>query len=163
MQMNWMILFGISAGMRTMTGIAVMCWFAWLGLLPQTGWSAWVGHPVSVIVFTILAVGEYYGDTRPDTPNRTAAFPLIARLVFGSLVAALAAHATLSPAAGGVLFGAIGVLIGAFGGMRLRLWASRRVGRDLPVALGESALALALALYGTWTYHLYYMMEQANS
>jgi uncharacterized membrane protein len=149
--------------MRTMTSIAVVCWFAYLGLLPQTGWGHWTGYLASVIVFTICAIGEYIGDTLPSTPSRTAAFPLIARIVFASLVGALVCHATLAPVAGGVLFASIGALIGSFGGYRVRAWGAKLVGRDLPVALIESALALGFAVWGAWTYHLYYVVENVSS
>jgi uncharacterized membrane protein len=128
-----------------MTATAVLCWFAWLRLLPQSGWTFWAASPVSVAVFTLLALGEYYGDTLPSTPSRTD-LPLVsARLVFGSLVGALAARGIAQPLVGGVLFGVVGALIGTYGGYRLRMYGSKRVGRDLPVALSESALALALA------------------
>ena len=36
-----------------------------------------------------MAVGEYIGDTLPQCPNRTSAFPASSRLVFGALVGAL--------------------------------------------------------------------------
>jgi uncharacterized membrane protein len=147
--------------MRTMTPMAVLCWFAYLGLLPQTGHFAWSGYLVSAIVFTVLALGEYIGDTLPQTPNRTSVFPLIARIVFASVAGALVNHATMNPVAGGVVFAAFGALIGAFGGMRLRLWAAKKVGHDLPVALFESALALALALFVAYKFHGYYVVEKA--
>ena len=94
---------GVTVGMRTMTAMAVLCWFAWNRMLPQTGWAFWVGNIFTVIVFTFFAVGEYVGDTRPTTPSRTAPGPLAARLVFGALVGALAAHGILEPAVGGAL------------------------------------------------------------
>jgi uncharacterized membrane protein len=158
--MFWLMAWGVATGMRTMTPIAVLCWFACLGLLPQTGWGAWTGHWASAIVFTVFALGEYYGDTLPQTPSRTAPGPLAARVVFGALTAALAAKATLSPAAGGVVFGALGALLGAYGFRRLRAWAAGRVGRDLPVALAESALSLGLALWTAYTFHGYYAAQQ---
>jgi uncharacterized membrane protein len=132
-------------------------------LLPQTGWSFWTAKLVTAIVFTVLALGEYVGDTLPQTPNRTAPGPLMARLCFGALVTAMAAHATLEPEAGGVVFGVIGALMGAFGGIWLRAWAARKVGRDLPVALTESALALWLALWTAGTFHGYYLIQAARN
>jgi len=160
--MYWLIALGIATGMRTMTPMAVLCWFAYLGLLPQTGWSFWTGNLFTVIVFTLLALGEYVGDTLPMTPNRTAPGPLAARIVFGGFTGALVAHATLPPVAGGVVFGVIGALIGAFGCMRIRLWASRRCGRDLPVALAESAIALGLALSAAVVFHGYWLVMEAD-
>jgi len=151
--MVWYVLLGISTGMRTMTATAVLCWFAWLRLLPQDGWAFWAANLVSVIVFTLLALGEYVGDTLPFTPSRTQAPLLLARLAFASLAGALAAHAIAEPLAGGIVFGAVGALIGAYGGYHLRMFGARLVGRDLPVALSESALALGLALQAAAKLH----------
>jgi uncharacterized membrane protein len=141
------ILLGMTVGMRTMTAIAVLCWFAWSGMLPQHGWSFWAGYLVTAIVFTVLAVGEYIGDTLPTTPSRTAPGPAAARLVFGGLVGGLAAHGILEPTAGGVIFGIIGAAIGTWGGYRVRMAGAKWVGRDLPVALFESAVALGISLF----------------
>jgi uncharacterized membrane protein len=148
------VLLGMTVGLRTMTAMAVLCWFAWLQLLPQHGWAFWVGSLVSVIVFTLCAVGEYVVDTLPSTPSRTAPVGLTARLVFGALVGALAAHAIIEPVAGGVIFGLIGTLIGAFGGVRVRRYWAKTLGRDLPVALLESAIALGLAVTTCWQLHV---------
>jgi uncharacterized membrane protein len=149
-----MVLLGISTGMRTMTATAVLCWAAWLRLVPQHGWSFWAGNLISVIVFTLLAVGEYYGDTLPTTPSRTNPPLLLARLAFGALAGSLAAQSLLEPVAGGVIFGAVGALIGTYGGYWLRRLGARALGRDLPVALSESALALGIALLAVHGLHL---------
>jgi uncharacterized membrane protein len=146
---------GITVGMRTMTAMAVLCWFAWTGSVPQTGWAFWVGNLVTVIVFTVFAAGETIGDTLPSTPSRTSPGPLVARFVFGGLVGGLAAHGILQPVAGGVLFGVIGVVIGAYGGVWVRLRLARWVGRDWPVGLGESVVVLAVAMYIGLKLHAY--------
>jgi uncharacterized membrane protein len=148
------VLLGMTVGLRTMTAMAVLCWFAWLQLLPQHGWAFWVGSLVSVIVFTLCAVGEYVVDTLPSTPSRTAPVGLTARIAFGGLVGALAAHAVIEPVAGGVIFGVLGALIGAYGGQRVRMYWSKALGRDLPVALTESAIALVLAGATCWQLHV---------
>jgi uncharacterized membrane protein len=142
----WYLLIGVSTGMRTLTATAVLCWCAWLAVIPQSGWASWSGNLVSVIVFSLMAIGEYWGDTRPTAPNRTSPPALLARFAFGGLAGALAASGIDQPLMGGILFALFGVLVGAFGGMRLRLWASARLGRDLPAALSESAVALLLAV-----------------
>jgi uncharacterized membrane protein len=149
------ILLGVTVGMRTMTAIAVLCWFAWAGMLPQTGWAHWTSYLASAIVFGLFAIGEYIGDTLPSTPSRKAPGPAAARLVFGGLVGALAAHGIMEPAAGGLIFGAVGAAIGTWGGYYVRMNLSKRVGRDLPVALAESALALLLALFIAVKFHSY--------
>jgi uncharacterized membrane protein len=147
------VLLGITVGLRSMTAMAVLCWFAWLRLLPQNGWAFWVGSLVAVIVFTAAAVGEYVADTLPGTPSRTAPVGLTARIAFGALAGALAAHAVFEPAAGGVLLGVIGALIGTYGGHAVRVFWAKSLKRDLPVALLESAMALGLAVFGCWELH----------
>jgi uncharacterized membrane protein len=155
----WVLLLGVSTGMRTMTAMAMLCWFAYLNVLPQNGWAFWTGTLAAVIVFTVLAVGEYIGDTLPQTPSRLAPGPLVARLVFGALAGALGAHAMLEPVAGGVILGVSGALIGAYGGYHARRALSRRVGRDLPVALCGSLLALVIAFWAARTLHQEAVME----
>lgn len=136
-----------------MTAMAVLCWFAWLHLLPQHGWAFLAGSLVAAIAFTVAAVGEYVADTLPQTPSRTAPVGLSARIVFGALVGALASRAVFEPVAGGIIFGIIGALIGTYGGHRVRIYWSKALGRDLPAALSESALALALAVFACWQLH----------
>jgi uncharacterized membrane protein len=93
--MTWLLAFpllGFATGMRSMTPIFVLCWFAYLKFLPLDGtWGSWAASLASACIFTVLALGEWIVDKLPQTPNRTAPFPLGARLVFGGLVGALAA------------------------------------------------------------------------
>lgn len=160
--MDWVVLLGIVTGMRTMTGIAVVCWAAWLGWLPERGWAVWSTYLVSAVVFSALAIGEYIVDTLPRTPSRKAPGPLMARLVFGGLVGALAAVSILQPVAGGVLAGVAGAAIGAWGGYAVRSWGARTLGRDLPVALLESAVALALAVSAVWQMHVEVLSDKVR-
>jgi uncharacterized membrane protein len=148
------ILLAVATGMRTFTGIAVICWAAYLGYLPVEGtWAAWTGKLATVILFTLLAVGEYWGDTRPQIPSRTDWMPLIARLIFGVVVGVVIATTLGQPKAGGFLLGIIGTLIGTYGGHRARAQVARWVGRDLPVALVESTLAVAFSVYALGQIH----------
>jgi uncharacterized membrane protein len=149
----WFVLLGITVGLRTLTAMAVLCWFAWLQLLPQSGWAFWAGYLVAAIVFTVCALGEYVTDTLPKTPSRTEPLQVGARVAFGALVGGLAAHGIVEPTAGGVIFGVLGALIGTYGGHRVRIYGAKAVGHDLPVALGESAAALALAVFTCWQLH----------
>ena len=78
--MSWVLaipLLGVTTGLRTMTPMAVLCWFAYFGSdgghLPLGGtWAFWAAKLVTAIVFTVLAVGELIGDKLPKTPSRTA-------------------------------------------------------------------------------------------
>ena len=151
--MDWILLLGVVTGMRTMTAIAAVCWAAWLRWLPENGWALWTTYLVSALVFTGFALGEYLGDTLPNTPSRKEPGPVAARLVFGALVGALGAKAITEPIAGGMLAGVLGVIIGTWGGFALRKKGAELTGRDLPVALAESACALALAAVAVWELH----------
>jgi uncharacterized membrane protein len=151
--MSWMVLMGVVTGMRSMTALAVLCWFAWLGLLSETGWAAWSATAVAAIVFGLCALGEYAGDLSPRAPSRTATFPIMVRLVIGVVAGALSAHTLDQPIAGGVVFGIVGVLIGAYGGVEARVWLARKVGRDWPVGMTESAIALGLAALAAFKMH----------
>src|SRR6185312_916750 len=153
------ILLTIATGMRTLTAITVICWAAYLGFLPVEGtWAFWMGHLASVIVFTLLALGEYVGDTLPQTPSRKA-WPLVAgRLGAGILVGVTIATVLGQPKAGGVLFGVIGALIGTYGGYRVRMFGARLFKRDLPIALLESSAALAFSVVAVWRIHVEIVM-----
>ena len=147
----WLIaipVLGAMTGLRSMTPIAVLCWFAYRGHLPLAGtWGQWAGRPVSVIVFAVLAVGELIGDKLPMTPNRTAVFPLVARVCFGGLVGALAATGLQGSAIEGIFLGAVSAVAGAFLGFNLRRdLVVKRVLPDLGVALVEDALAIGLSV-----------------
>jgi uncharacterized membrane protein len=153
--MGYMFLFGFVSGMRTMTAIAVLCWFGWLGLLPfEHTWAFWTANLVSVVIFSLLAAGEYVGDVLPQTPSRRD-WPLaLARLAFGGLTGALAATAIREPVAGGVLCGMLGAAVGTWGGWWARMRLGRFFGLDLPAGLLESAFALGEALFAAHWLHV---------
>ncbi len=144
--MDMVLLLGVVTGMRTMTAIAALAWAVWLGLIPEQGWATWAAHVAVVIVLTIFALGEYVVDTLPKTPRRTDLGPALARVVVGGLVGAMAAAAIEEPVAGGIIFGAGGAIIGAWGGFFVRMTVGRILRHDLPAALLESASAIALAI-----------------
>ena len=144
--MFWIIVLGIATGMRTMTPITVLCWFMTLALLPVGGWTFWAAKIFTVIVFTLGALSEYYIDTLPQTPSRTRFIGVSARLVSAALTGAMVAAVFQEPLAGGIVFGCIGAIIGTYGGHSLRAYFGHRVGRDFPVAVSESVLALGLAV-----------------
>jgi uncharacterized membrane protein len=152
--MFWIIILGIATGMRTMTPLAVLCWFMALALLPVDNWTFWAAKIVSVIIFTLCALSEYYIDTLPQTSSRTRILGVSARLIAAALAGAMVAASFQEPLAGGILFCCIGALIGTYGGYHLRMYLARRVGRDLPVALGESALALIFAIVAAHRIHV---------
>jgi uncharacterized membrane protein len=148
--MPWSIaipMLGFANGLRTLTPIAVVCWFAYTSHLHVEGtWAFWAANRTAAIVFTVLALGEYVGDKLPQTPSRTAAGPLAARIAFGGLVGAIVATSLhLSPALG-IFPGAISAIAGAFLGYQLRrsLTATGKL-PDFPVAVAEDAVTIGLA------------------
>ena len=144
--MDMILLLGVVTGMRSMTAIAALCWAIWLGFIPEYGWATWPAHFFVVILFTLAAFGEYYVDTLPKTPRRTDIGPALARVVIGALIGALAATAIHEPLAGGIIFGAIGAIIGTWGGFFVRMSVARVFRRDLPAALLESVSAIVIAV-----------------
>jgi uncharacterized membrane protein len=140
------ILGGVN-GLRTMTPIALVCWFAYTGHLPVNGtWAFWTGNAFSVVAFTLFALGEYVGDKLPQTPNRTDAPLLAARAFFGGGVGAIMSLTFAIPLLVGAVLGAVSAIAGAFLGFHLRrfLTSSGKL-PDLPVALVEDAVGVALA------------------
>ncbi len=128
-----------------MTAPAVICWAAHLGWLHFEGTRlAFIGHPVTLTVFTLLALLELVADKLPNTPARTAPLGLFARIVFGSLCGV-----ALATSAGGSLLvaaivGAIGALVGTFAGYNVRkALVSRAHLPDFGVALAEDVIAIA--------------------
>ena len=147
----WLIaipLLGFLTGSRAMMPMAVLRWFAYAGHLGvRPAWAFWVAKPVTAIVFTVLALGELIGDKLPNTPNRTAAGPLAARLVFGGLVGALAATGLHGSWLEGALLGLVGALAGTFLGFHLRQYLVAQKGfKDLHVALVEDFFVIGLSV-----------------
>ena len=149
--MTWLIaipLLGLVTGLRSMTAMAVLCWFAYRGDLPLDGtWASWAAKLTTAIIFTVLAVGELVADKLPKTPNRTAPGPLLVRVVVGGLVGAIVAAGLNGSEFEGVILGVGGALIGTFGGFLVRREVVSRMScRDWPVALVEDASAILCAV-----------------
>lgn len=142
---------GCVCGLRSMTGPAIVCWAARLGWLQLDGTRlAFLHNPISLVVFTLLAIGELVADKLPFIPGRTTPGPLVVRFISGALCGSaltLSAHAAW-PA--GALVGGVGAIAGSYAGYYVR--RSLTVGRrlpDLPVALVEDLVAIGLGLYVT--------------
>jgi len=149
--MPWFIaipILGYANGLRTMTPIAVLCWFAYTERLPvQDTWASWTGILVTAIVFTFFAIGELIGDKLPKTPSRLSPFPLVARMVFGGLVGSIAVISVYEPTYIGVLLGALFAVLGAFLGYHLRHYLTTALKLpDFPVAVAEDAVTIVLAV-----------------
>jgi uncharacterized membrane protein len=143
---------GVVAGLRTFTAPAVVAWAAYLGWVSLSGSRlAFMGSVWAVAIFTLAALGEYVVDLLPNTPARTDARGLTARIVTGSLTGAcLGVAGGVSPWLGAPI-GLIGALAGAFGGYqaRVRLVRGLRV-PDAAVAIPEDLVAVGLGLLLVW-------------
>ncbi len=145
------LLLGMLTGLRTLTPFAIMCWFAYIkGVyappLELTGWRSFIGNPISVGVFTLMALGEYIGDKLPNTPSRTSAVGLIGRVLFGTALGVV-----IAPRVGGHhllkgLTGGIGALLGTYGGWWLRTKLAAKVGKDWPIANLEDWFTIAASI-----------------
>ena len=112
---------GVSAGLRSMTPVAIVAWAAQLGWpdLRQTSLGL-MAAPDTAWVFTLFACGELVVDKLPSTPSRLAAGPLGVRILMGALCSATACAATHQSIAVGAVVGAIGGVAGAFAGYHAR-------------------------------------------
>lgn len=139
---------GVVAGLRSMTAPAVVAWAAHLGWINLTGSPlAFMGSLWAVAIFTLGALGEFIADQLPSTPPRTKGPGLIARIVMGLLTGAFLALAGGASLIVGAILGAIGSLVGAYGGYYARtgLVRSLRV-PDFAVAIPEDLVAVGLGL-----------------
>lgn len=141
-------LLGSLTGLRTLTPMAVLCWFAYAGRLSvEDTWAAWTGRLWVAVLFTLLAVGELAADKSPKTGNRTDPVPLVARLCMGGLVGAIVAAGLDGPGIEGVILGVAGAMVGTYGGFLIRRDLVQRLGRkDWQVALVEDAIAVGGSL-----------------
>lgn len=150
MNFEILLIFGIGlvAGLRTMTAPAVVAWAANVGWISLRGSPlAFMGSVWAAALFTLGALVEYVVDQLPSTPARTSAGPLAARIVMGLLTGAcLGARGGAFPWAG-ALIGALGAIVGAFGGYqaRVRLVRALRV-PDAAIAIPEDLLAIGLGV-----------------
>lgn len=137
------LLIGVVAGLRALTAPAAVAWAAMLDWINLDGtWASWVGHPVTVTILTILAVGELITDQLSRTPSRTTLPQFAARLIMGGFAGAVIGTAW-GYTWGGLGAGLIGAVLGTIGGYeaRRRLVAANG-GHDLPIALLEDAVAV---------------------
>ena len=137
-------LLGCVSGLRSMTGPAVVCWGAQLGWLPLDQTSlAFLSYRFSLVVFTILALGELIADKLPQIPNRTNPGPLAARAIFGAGCGAALCAAAQAPPLWGAIPGGLGGITGGFAGYFVRRWLTvTKYLPDLPVALAEDLIAV---------------------
>jgi uncharacterized membrane protein len=124
-------------------------WAAYLHWINLAGTPlAFMGSPITVGIFTLLAMVELVSDVLPKTPPRTAPPGLIARIIMGGLSGAcIYAAAAATPIMGAVL-GIVGALIGTYGGYHIRRALDNGLKvKDIFIAIPEDIVAFVLAYY----------------
>ncbi|MBS1800128.1 MAG: DUF4126 family protein [Acidobacteria bacterium] len=149
--LTWLIaipLLGFITGMRTMTPMAALCWFAYLGYLPvQDSWAWWCATLPVAIVLTLLALLEYAADKLSLSPRPTRPAVLMIRFFVGGLVGAILASGLNASGAEGVILSVLGALVGAFAAYQLRHQLTHRIGCKMwQVTLTEDLFAIACTI-----------------
>lgn len=135
---------GIACGLRALMGLAAVSWAASSGRLPLQGtWLAFLGFRATPFITSLLAVGELVTDKLPKTPSRLVPPQFGARVSMGALTGA-AIGAANGHLLMGALTGIVGSVLGTLGGSKARAAAAKLFGRDLPAALLEDVVAIAL-------------------
>jgi uncharacterized membrane protein len=142
---------GIVCGLRAMLGLAAVSWAASSQQLPLQGtWLSFLGFRFTPYITTLLALGEIINDKLPKTASRLVPPQFGARVVMGALTGSAIGLAS-GHLGMGALAGVIGSVVGTLGGAKGRALLAKSFGRDLPAALLEDALAIALAVVAVVT------------
>lgn len=140
-------LVGIVSGLRAMLAPAIVSWAARFGLLHLEGTPlAFLGYAYTPYIFTVLALGELVNDKLPKTPSRTIPPQFIFRVISGAFVGA-AVGASSNSLVLGLVAGAVGAVVGTLGGAAVRGKLAAAFGKDLPAALLEDVVAVALGVF----------------
>jgi uncharacterized membrane protein len=135
---------GIACGLRALIGLAAVSWAASSGKLPlQDTWLAFLGFRATPFITSLLAIGELVTDKLSKTPSRLVPPQFGARVLMGAITGAAigASHELLLM---GLLSGIVGSVLGTLAGSRARAAVAKLFGRDLPAALLEDIVAIAL-------------------
>jgi uncharacterized membrane protein len=138
-------LLGVVCGLRAVVGLAAVSWAAYRQRLPlEETWLSFLGFRFTPYITSLLALGEIINDKLPKTPSRLVPPQFGARVVMGALIGTAIglSHGHLVIA---VFAGLVGSVAGTLAGSRARAFAAKLLGRDLPAALLEDVLAVALA------------------
>jgi uncharacterized membrane protein len=136
---------GIACGLRALVGLAAVSWAAGDQHLPLHGtWLSFLGNRVTSYIASLLAVGEIVNDKMPKTPSRFVPPQFGARVVMGAITGS-AIGLSHGQVIMGALAGIVGSVVGTFAGAKGRGLLAKMFGHDLPAALLEDVLAIALA------------------
>jgi uncharacterized membrane protein len=137
---------GVACGLRALVGLAAFSWAASSQHVPLQGtWLSFLGNRITSYISTLLALGEVVNDKLPKTPSRLVPAQFGARVFMGALTGT-AIGVSRGHLVVGLVAGVIGSVAGTFGGSKVRALAAKQFGRDLPAALLEDVVAVALAV-----------------
>lgn len=140
----FVLLIGVVAGLRAMTPLAAISWAAYLGWLDFSATPfAFIGHIITVLILSLLAIAELISDQLPATPSRKVPVQFGTRILVGAIAGALLLQSNWIL---GLVLGAVGAVIGTLAGADLRGRLAKSFGRDLPAALIEDVIAVLGAL-----------------
>lgn len=124
-------LLGCVAGLRTFTAPAVL----------------WLTRHTSLLAYllAVAALAEYFVDLLPNVPARTSLGPLAARIVSGAFCGWGLAWTAGGLTVAAAVAGALGAVVGAYGGLALRRRAIALIG-SVPAALAEDVVAIVGAI-----------------
>jgi uncharacterized membrane protein len=133
------LLIGGVAGLRAMTPLAAISWAGYLGWIDFSGTQvAFVGHIITALVLSAIAIAELVSDQLPNTPSRKVPVQFGTRIVTGAIAGALLPGNWII----GLILGAIGAAIGTYVSADIRARLAKSFGRDLPAALIEDVIAV---------------------
>jgi uncharacterized membrane protein len=148
MTLLFAFLIGFFAGLRSLMAPAITAWATQVGWLRLERPLSLIGSTPSVVILTVLAIGELVVDKLPKTGSRTSPPGLIARILTGGLTGAcVAVNGAQSPLVGAVL-GAAGGVVGCFMGHRARTGLVKALRTpDIYIALLEDLVAVGGCLW----------------
>ena len=137
------VVLGCAAGLRTMTPVAAVAFAARAGLIGVAETPlAFMGYRYAFIITAVLAAGELVNDKMPWTPSRKTPPQFIGRVLCGALVGACVSAPVFMVVGG--LAGAVAAVLGTLGGAAARGKLAAQFGKDLPAALIEDVVAVAM-------------------
>jgi uncharacterized membrane protein len=140
---------GFTAGLRSMTPLALLAWTAH-DRLPGVAQSA-VAFMASVPakwVLGVFALVELCTDKLPFTPSRLATGPLAARVLSGALCGVVVQASAGAPLLTGAIVGVAGAVVGSFAGYRARHALVAQAGySDLLIAVLEDIVTIGAGLF----------------
>jgi uncharacterized membrane protein len=135
---------GVAGGARTMLPAATVSRAVREGTMRVNGTPLAFTNGLNLNRILVgLALAEIVADKLPMTPSRKHAAAFAARVLSGALAGAAVGTVARRPALGALL-GVAGAIVGTEGGAAFRSWLSSLFEGDLPAAVIEDLVALAL-------------------